>query len=270
MVNNAVRLRWFAHLDLSLSCHRSAVSSLHRSGHGSGLDASSALYRSVDGGSRWSQIGHGLGSRYIEAFAAAPSDPRVIYVLDQRTLYVSTNRGDTFTNAGVMTRGLFDNIAVDPRDPATVFIGTSAASDAFVAKIAAGGGALEYSTYLGGSQSDAASGVAVDDFGRAIVFGSTSSPNFPAVGAVQQPGAQTQPFISVLDGAGSVLLFSSVLGTTASDRIASVLPSGPRILFSGRTPNLLSLFPAGGKTGGGGFIGMLDFSYGAPPAERVP
>ena len=56
--------------------------------------------------------------------------------------------------------------------------------DAFVTKINAAGSALVYSTYLGGSGSDGALGIAVDGSG-AYVTGFTSSTNFPTANPLQ-------------------------------------------------------------------------------------
>ena len=53
------------------------------------------------------------------------------------------------------------------------------AYDAFVTELSAAGKWLVYSTFLGGSDWDQASAVAVDDSGRAYVTGATLSPNFP-------------------------------------------------------------------------------------------
>lgn len=52
-------------------------------------------------------------------------------------------------------------------------------SDAFVARLDAGGSALDYSLYLGGTGDDAAAGIAVDAAGGAVVAGGTASRNFP-------------------------------------------------------------------------------------------
>ena len=57
--------------------------------------------------------------------------------------------------------------------------------DAFVTKLNAAGSAKLYSTYLGSSSFDWASGIAIDSGGNAYVAGYTSSAGFPVVGGVQ-------------------------------------------------------------------------------------
>lgn len=58
-------------------------------------------------------------------------------------------------------------------------------TDAFVTKVNATGTAWVYSTYLGGSYSDDSEGMAVDSSGNAYVAGSSCSPDFPVVNAIQ-------------------------------------------------------------------------------------
>ena len=58
-------------------------------------------------------------------------------------------------------------------------------SDAFVTKINAAGTAWVYSTYLGGTDLDWASAIAVDSAGNAYASGYTSSGDFPQSNAVQ-------------------------------------------------------------------------------------
>lgn len=53
--------------------------------------------------------------------------------------------------------------------------------DAYVAKLTPDGSALVYSSYLGGSSSDTARGIAVDGTGNTYVGGGTSSTNFPVI-----------------------------------------------------------------------------------------
>jgi len=59
------------------------------------------------------------------------------------------------------------------------------AYDVFVTELGPAGTALIYSTYLGGSGDDEASGIAVDASGDAYVTGFTNSANFPVNGAFQ-------------------------------------------------------------------------------------
>ncbi|MCG8539988.1 MAG: SBBP repeat-containing protein [Clostridia bacterium] len=59
--------------------------------------------------------------------------------------------------------------------------------DAFVAKINPDGSSLIYSTFLGGSQTDIARDIAIDQEGNAYVVGYTISPNFPVtLGAFEE------------------------------------------------------------------------------------
>jgi hypothetical protein len=113
--------------------------------------------------------------------------------------------------------------------------GSVIGSNAFVAKFNASGSALLYSTYLGGSFSDGASGVAVDSAGSAYVVGSTGSPDFPtaapfqassrAVGAgrpAEYLGPWPTAFLTKFDAAGSTLAYSTYLGGSCSDGAAGV------------------------------------------------
>lgn len=66
----------------------------------------------------------------------------------------------------------------------STFAGTQ---DGFLTRLAANGGSLIYSTYLGGSNQDFANSVRIDGAGNAYVCGSTQSPNFPTTtGAFQR------------------------------------------------------------------------------------
>ena len=89
---------------------------------------------------------------------------------------------------------------------------------AFVAKLNPSGSALFYSTYLGGSGSDAGSGIAADGAGDAYVTGNTTSSDFPTAGPVQASyGGDTDAFVAKLNAAGSALLYSTYLGGSSVD-----------------------------------------------------
>jgi hypothetical protein len=92
------------------------------------------------------------------------------------------------------------------------------APDAFLAKLNAAGSALVYSTYLGGSGSDAGIGIAVDGSGNAVVTGQTTSTDFPTANAIQAENAGTlDGFVTKLNAAGSALVYSTYLGGSDVD-----------------------------------------------------
>ncbi|MGH9450267.1 MAG: beta strand repeat-containing protein [Terriglobia bacterium] len=92
--------------------------------------------------------------------------------------------------------------------------------DAFIAKLNAGGSALIYSTYFGGSGEDRALAVATDAAGDAYVTGSTQSPNlFTSPGAYQPtPGGGTDAFVLMLNPTGSQAIYSTYLGGSGNDQ----------------------------------------------------
>jgi uncharacterized protein (TIGR03437 family) len=89
-------------------------------------------------------------------------------------------------------------------------------SNAFVAELNSAGNGLVYSTYLGGSGSDTAAGLALDGSGNAYIAGSTKSTDFPLTqGALQTTNnsvAGGNAFFTELDPAGSALVYSTYLG----------------------------------------------------------
>jgi RHS repeat-associated protein len=64
-------------------------------------------------------------------------------------------------------------------------MGYAARFDAFVTKLHTAGSALVYSTYLGGTDDDVGQGIAVDSSGNAYITGTTTSTDFPTIGAYQ-------------------------------------------------------------------------------------
>jgi hypothetical protein len=84
--------------------------------------------------------------------------------------------------------------------------------NAFVAELNPNGG-IVYCTYIGGSASDAAWGIAIDSGGSAWVVGSTTSTNFPLASPVQSQLAGSQEaFVVRLASNGSSLLFGTYFG----------------------------------------------------------
>jgi hypothetical protein len=96
--------------------------------------------------------------------------------------------------------------------------------DAFVVKLdptGSGSSALHFSTYLGGSDADAALGIALDPAGNVCVTGYTFSPDFPTTaGAIQGDHPDVDAFVAKLDltkTGTAALLSSTYLGGDNQD-----------------------------------------------------
>jgi hypothetical protein len=91
-------------------------------------------------------------------------------------------------------------------------------SDAFVTKLNSAGSALAYSSYLGGTLTDRAFGIAVDGTGSAYMIGETNSTNFPTASPYQAAsGGNFDVFAAKVNVAGSAKLYSTYLGGSSSD-----------------------------------------------------
>lgn len=109
----------------------------------------------------------------------------------------------------------------------TPYDGTRNGSDAFVAKFTPAGTALAFSTFLGGSSSEAGRGIAVDASGAVYVAGQTASTNFPRVNAAQTTyGAGTDAFITKFNATGNTLAYSTYLGGSGSDIARAIALDG--------------------------------------------
>jgi hypothetical protein len=153
--------------------------------------------------------------------------------------------------------------------------------DAFVAKINPTGSTLVYSTYLGGSGGDGASGIAVDSSDNAYVTGYTNSNDFPITpGAFQtvcNNGCGTcvygggrfsclDVFVTRLTTSGSGLVYSTYLGGRGADQGYSIAVVGPGNAYvTGRTTstNFPTKNPLQATNGGGlppydAFVAKID------------
>ena len=109
-------------------------------------------------------------------------------------------------------------------------------SDAFVLKLAANGGSLLSSSFLGGADRDAGYGIAVVPGGTAVfVVGATASDDFPSLGALQEYAGAGDAFVTRLTGAGDIT-FSSHFGGQYEDLAEAVAVDGSkRPVIVGRT-----------------------------------
>jgi Bacterial Ig-like domain (group 3)/Beta-propeller repeat len=117
-------------------------------------------------------------------------------------------------------------------------------ADAFVARLNSSGSALVYSTYLGGSGWDQGYGIAVDSACNAYVTGYTQSTNFPTTPGASKTGCGSacgngRAFVSKLNPAGSILVYSTDLGGSGSDvGFGIALDSAGNAYVAGRTNSI--------------------------------
>jgi hypothetical protein len=158
-------------------------------------------------------------------FRLGPYDPTRPLLLDPAViLYAGYIGGDNYDSG--------DDIAVDAAGNAYVTgttystqatfpvkVGpdlTNNGGDAFVAKVRADGKALVYAGYIGGSNGDGGSGIAVDGAGNAYVTGYTLSPEatFPVKGGpdLSYNGGSFDAFVAKVRADGTGLVYAGYIG----------------------------------------------------------
>ena len=141
--------------------------------------------------------------------------------------------------------------------------------DVFVTKLSPAGTSLEYSTYLGGSGSAQAYGIALDSSGAAYVTGETNSDNFPTVRAYDSTfnGGFADVFLAKLTRAGNGLDYSTYLGGSLQDEALGIaLDAEGNAYLTGQTssPNFPTVHPFIATMQGGifdGFVAKLRMNY---------
>ena len=95
---------------------------------------------------------------------------------------------------------------------------------------------LVYGTYLGGSGTDQASGIAVDSTGSVYVAGYTDSTDFPLATLGSLPAGATHVFVAKLDSTGSNLVYADYIGGNSQDYgFALTLDSANNVYVTGST-----------------------------------
>ncbi len=156
-----------------------------------------------------------------------PTKPLVIDPILDFSSYLGGS-GDEVANAIAVDSQGFSYVTGDTTSVDFPTSGTSLSSApngttiSFVTKMNQTGTALVYSTYLGGTSTDIAMGIAIDANGQAYVDGLTSSTDFPATpsNAFQSlygTGATFNAFLAKLSADGQSLVYSTFLGGTGDD-----------------------------------------------------
>lgn len=105
--------------------------------------------------------------------------------------------------------------------------------DCFLLKLNSTGNNLEYSTYIGGSESDKVNSITVDELGNIFLAGHTESPDFPTVNAYDSSyNGGGRPrwffgdcFVLKINSSGNELLYSTYVGGSDGPEIANSIVS---------------------------------------------
>lgn len=109
----------------------------------------------------------------------------------------------------------------------------SGSADVFVTVLNAAGSAPVYSTFLGGAERDYGYSIALDSAGRAYVAGGTESTAYPTTpGAYDTTHNGSGAFVSVVNAAGSALVYSTFLGADCG-ALAIAVDAGGRAYVTG-------------------------------------
>jgi photosystem II stability/assembly factor-like uncharacterized protein len=183
-----------------------------------------------------------------------PSDAFITKLSPSGALIYSTFLGGTVTEAGNGIAVTASGIAVVTGstqssnfplvNPAQPVFGGGPASDAFVARLAANGGSLLYSTYLGGNAGDFGNSIAIDAAGNLYIAGQTNSLNFPAVNAFH-PEFKGSSIYKSMDA--SVNWLETRNGLPPSAQVNSIVfdPSNAATVFAGTTRGVFKSLDGG-------------------------
>ena len=162
---------------------------------------------SGDGGATWTN--HPFPG-FVEALAADPDSAAVYLATDNQLLssidgFATTSR--IAVPAIVYHLGLAPS--ADSRAPDVFFAITAGpTADAYVMKLDPSGNQI-WATYLGGSQEDGGTGIAVDGSGNVYITGFTASSDFPSTpGALTNRGGPGN-FVAKISGDGQLLYSAS-------------------------------------------------------------
>jgi len=166
------------------------------------------------------------GSYAIEFVDADPTRPVVVDPVIDWSQYVGGAGGPFGIDGDVFLAADATHVYATGWTESTDFPVTTGAfdtdtggtgGDGFVMKLTPDG-TVEWSTFLGGADSDQPTDVAVDASGNVYVTGCTLSVDFPIVGGFDATGGGSWDcFVAKLTPAGNALIWSSYFGGSATD-----------------------------------------------------
>ncbi|MDQ6666060.1 MAG: SBBP repeat-containing protein, partial [Acidobacteriota bacterium] len=127
--------------------------------------------------------------------------------------------------------------------------GNRGSYNAFIAKLNSGGSGLIYSTYMGGTDSDSGTGIAVDYLGNALLCGVAFSSDFPAL--TEERGTSNAFVAKIVSGWLPIVVHN---GNWAVDYLHNSGYDGQNYTYGGLSFGIAGDVPVGGDwTGTGSF-----------------
>ena len=180
------------------------------------VDAAGGVYLAGDGGAAFP-------TGPSKAFPAAgifvtKLDPVANKILFATYLGAGVPHGLVLDNADVWACGAYIGGGGFSPTPDALQVNPGGSTDAFLVRLNATDGQIRYATFLGGSGGDFANGLARDPSGNFIVYGNTTSANFPITpDALRRSGGPgITPYIVVVDAAGRLLYASYLSGSNGT------------------------------------------------------
>jgi glucose/arabinose dehydrogenase/photosystem II stability/assembly factor-like uncharacterized protein len=224
------------------------------------------VFKTSDGGASWTAMNNGLLHLTITALAVSPTERGTIYagtIGGSSDAFLASLSADgssvlysTFLGGGGDDYG--NGVAVDTQGNAYVTGWTNSigfptvdafqarsggGNDGFVAAFTAAGTA-RYASYIGGSGSDFAQGIAVDTVGNVFVTGYTESTDFPVKAALQptRGGGFATADAFVLKIGAVALSSSDAIGSTDAVMTTSVVATPSAMASALPSPSASGVF----------------------------
>jgi photosystem II stability/assembly factor-like uncharacterized protein len=196
--------------------------------------ANASIFKTTNGGASWTST-----FTFVDSFqiATSPQNSSILYAYTNNSVVESGDAGTSFDVAGIGLPSAINpfsaKLIVDPRNIAHLFVVAPVNRAAFVSKLNNAGSALIWSTYLGGSGSAGASGIAQNGKGSVFVTGFAEGQNFPITSSLQPPGPDgSNAFITeISDTAPSCSITVNPANATTAQNVETlnfniVAPSG--------------------------------------------
>ncbi len=179
------------------------------------------IYQEIDGERTVVSGGFKIEDQSFVSFELAKEyDPSLPLTIDPKLEFSTYLGGTSYDEAQDIAVDQTGSVYVTGRTYSTDFPQVnplpvmSGPSHVFVTKLSPSGSAFMYSTFIGGGEVEDATGISVDNLGRAYVCGETSSNDFPKYNNFLPLSAAYNAFVFRLAPEGDSLEFSTYLGGT--------------------------------------------------------